>query len=233
MENSADILEEKAVLPAEAKVLLLEDQITTRKILAAVIAATPGLKLVAAFDSVEEGLSWLKHSVPDVLLVDLKLRDGLGLEVIKACAKLYPQCLIMVLTASKDREDVDACIKAGALGYLVKEGGLHTVGQAIRDLILGGSPVSPCIVRTLLVQNRQQDADIRQEAQQHDDIILTSREQAVLRLIAKGLTYEQTAQQLNISVLTVQNYIKRLYRKLSVTSRGQAVFEAQKRGLLT
>lgn len=220
-------------ISSSVKILLLEDQATTQKILAEVIASEPDFELAAVFDSVADGLRWLETSRPDVLLVDLKLKDGLGIEVIRACAERYPSCSIMVLTVSLDEEDVNACIKAGALGYLVKEDGLHGVGKAIRDLVLGGSPISPFVMRRLLFASSKlkQGAPVRTSTD-GKNIEFTKRELAVLALIAQGLTYEETAKRLCISVLTVQNYIKRLYRKLSVNSRGQAVFEAQRRGFL-
>jgi DNA-binding NarL/FixJ family response regulator len=223
----------KEGVSSPVRILLLEDQPTTQKILAEVIASEPDLELAAVFDSVADGLHWLEASQPDVLLVDLRLKDGVGIEVIRACAKRYPRCSIMVLTVSLDEADVDACIKAGALGYLVKEDGLHGVGKAIRDLVLGGSPISPFVMRRLLFESaKAKQSAVGTSAAQRKDIEFTKRELAVLTLIAQGLTYEETAKRLCISVLTVQNYIKRLYRKLSVNSRGQAVFEAQRRGFL-
>jgi DNA-binding NarL/FixJ family response regulator len=222
-------------ISSPVKILLLEDQPTTQKILSEVIASERDFELAAVLDSVADGLRWLEASEPDVLLVDLKLKDGLGIEVIQACAKRYPDCSIMVLTVSLDEEDVNACIQAGALGYLVKEDGLHGVGKAIRDLVLGGSPISPFVMRRLLFESsKAKRVAVAANPGNGDgkDIEFTKRELAVLALIAQGLTYEETAKRLCISVLTVQNYIKRLYRKLSVNSRGQAVFEAQRRGFL-
>ncbi len=220
-------------ISSPVKILLLEDQVTTQKILSEIIASEKDFELAAVFDSVADGLRWLETSRPDVLLVDLKLKDGLGIEVIRACAKRYPSCSIMVLTVSLDEEDVNACIKAGALGYLVKEDGLHGVGKAIRDLVLGGSPISPFVMRRLLLESSKAGRNsVRTDSAAGQDVEFTKRELAVLALIAQGLTYEETAKRLCISVLTVQNYIKRLYRKLSVNSRGQAVFEAQRRGFL-
>jgi DNA-binding NarL/FixJ family response regulator len=231
------MLPESPSLPI--KILLLEDQPTTQKILSEVIASERDFELSAVFDCVADGLRWLENSEPNVLLVDLKLRDGLGIDVIRACAKRYPNCSIMVLTVSLDEEDVNACIQAGALGYLVKEDGLHGVGKAIRDLVLGGSPISPFVMRRLIFESSRGKGDRTGSGSINDknvedskNIHFTKRELAVLALIAQGLTYEETAKRLCISVLTVQNYIKRLYRKLSVNSRGQAVFEAQRRGFL-
>src|SRR3954463_7490358 len=92
------------------RVLLLEDEPVTRKMLSVAIESDPGLKLLAAFDSVRDGLAWLDRSAPDVLLVDLKLEDGLGIDVIRTCSQRHPDCSIIVLTASNEESDVIACI---------------------------------------------------------------------------------------------------------------------------
>jgi DNA-binding CsgD family transcriptional regulator len=129
--------------------------------------------------------------------------------------------------------DVIACIAAGALGYLLKEEGLRDIGYAVRDIQRGGSPMSSSIIRKILIQSRNGEKEKMPVPEgDGDEIHFTNREISVLQLIARGCSYEEIAQALSISILTVQNYIKRLYRKLSVNSRGKAVFEAQRRGLL-
>jgi DNA-binding NarL/FixJ family response regulator len=158
-----------------------------------------------------------------------------GIDVIRACSQRYPDCSIIVLTASNEESDVIVCIAAGALGYLLKEDGLHGVAHAVRDIRRGGSPMSSSIIRKILLQARnseKQKAVVTDADADEDGIHFTGRKISVLQLIARGLSYEEAAQTLSISILTVQNYIKRLYRKLSVNSRGKAVFEAPRRGLL-
>jgi DNA-binding NarL/FixJ family response regulator len=213
------------------KVAILEDESVTRKILSAVIESDPGLQLMASFDNIGNALAWLETDSPDVFLVDLRLRDGLGIEVIRACARLHPNCDTVVLTASSEDHDVAACIEAGARGYLLKEDGACQVVRAVQELQFGGSPVSPLIVRKIIDQVRSTER-IKTPISEEEKNLLSKREISVLQLIARGFTYDEIAQNLSISIMTVQNHIKSIYSKLEVNSRGRAVFEAQQRGLL-
>jgi len=213
------------------KVAILEDESVTRKILCAVIESDPGLELVASFDSVKSAMTWLETGQADVMLVDLRLRDGLGIDVIRTCAKLHPACDTIVLTASSEDADVAACIEAGARGYLLKEDGACQIVRAVQELQFGGSPVSPLIVRKIIDQVRNTDRG-KVAISDEEKNLLSKREISVLQLIARGFTYEEIAQNLSISIMTVQNHIKSIYSKLAVNSRGRAVFEAQQRGLL-
>jgi DNA-binding NarL/FixJ family response regulator len=213
------------------RVAILEDESVTRKILGAVVESDPGLQLVGSFDSVSSALAWLETSSPDVLLVDIRLKDGLGIEVIRKCAKFHPTCDTVVLTASSEDKDVAACIEAGARGYLLKEDGACQIVRAVQELRFGGSPVSPLIARKILDQLRNNDKT-KITVTEDEKGLLSKREISVLQLIARGCTYEEIAQNLSISIMTVQNHIKSLYSKLSVNSRGRAVFEAQQRGYL-
>jgi DNA-binding NarL/FixJ family response regulator len=212
-------------------VAIVEDDAITRKILSAVIESDPGLELLASFDNVTSALAWLETKSADVVLVDLRLKDGLGIEVIRACARYHPECDAVVLTASSEDKDVASCIAAGARGYLLKEDGACQIVRAVQELRFGGSPVSPLIARKILDQLRNSEK-AKLNVVDTEKNLLSKREIAVLQLIARGCTYEEIARNLSISIMTVQNHIKSIYSKLSVNSRGKAVFEAQQRGLL-
>jgi DNA-binding NarL/FixJ family response regulator len=215
-------------------VAIVEDDAITRKILSAVIDSDPGLKLLESFDNVTNALAWLETTCADVVLVDLRLKDGLGIEVIRACTRYHPDCDAVVLTASCEDKDVAACISAGARGYLLKEDGACQIVRAVQELRYGGSPVSPLIARKLLDQlrNSEKAKATAITATEEEKNILSKREVAVLQLIARGCTYEEIGRNLSISIMTVQNHIKSIYSKLAVNSRGKAVFEAQQRGIL-
>jgi DNA-binding NarL/FixJ family response regulator len=216
---------------SKISVAIVEDDAITRKILSAVIESDSGLQLQAAFDNVTEALAWLESSCADVVLVDLRLKDGLGIEVIRACTRYHPECDAVVLTSSSEDKDVAACIAAGARGYLLKEDGACQIVRAVQELRFGGSPVSPLIARKILDQLRNTEK-AKVIVTDEEKNLLSKREVAVLQLIARGCTYEEIGQNLSISIMTVQNHIKSIYSKLSVNSRGKAVFEAQQRGLL-
>jgi DNA-binding NarL/FixJ family response regulator len=214
-------------------VLIVEDDAVTRKALCLAVEAVPALKLLAEFDSVKPALDWLESNTADVLLTDLGLPDGSGLEIIHACAKRHPATDIMVVTMSSDEENVLACIEAGAAGYVLKDAGRMDIARAILDLRDGGAPMSPAIARMVLAKVRDgKKTTSSMHAPSNDPTSLTKREAAILDLIAQGDSYGEVAKVLSVSVGTVQTHIKNIYGKLSVHSRGEAVFEAHRRGLL-
>jgi DNA-binding NarL/FixJ family response regulator len=214
-------------------VLIVEDDAVTRKTLCLAVEAESALKLLAAFDSVKPALAWLETASADVLMTDLGLPDGSGIEIIRACAQRHPDTDIMVVTMSSDEASVLACIEAGASGYVVKTAGKTDIARAVLDLHAGGAPMSPTIARMVLAKVRNgkkgpSEASIEGSA----DAGLTKREAAILDLIAQGDSYGEVAKLLSVSVGTVQTHIKNIYGKLAVHSRGEAVFEAHRRGLL-
>lgn len=219
-------------------VLVVEDDAVTRRALCLGIEKEPAFKLLDALDSVKAALSWLHLQPVDVLLVDLGLPDGSGIDIIRFCAQRYPACNIMVITTSSDQDSVVDSIEAGASGYVLKDAGQLDIGRSLLDLHTGGSPVSPTIARKLLSRMRA-DKKVNDAALEQVDsetagaqISLTKREATILDLIACGDSYGDVARQLALSVGTVQTHIKNIYEKLSVHSRGEAVYEANRRGLL-
>jgi DNA-binding NarL/FixJ family response regulator len=215
-------------------VLIVEDDAVTRKSLCLAIESEPALKLLAAFDSVKPSLAWLETQSANVLMTDLGLPDGSGIEIIHACAQRYPDTDIMVVTMSSDEASVLACIEAGASGYVLKDvGGGMDLARAVLDLRAGGAPMSPVIARMVLAKVRDGKKEITANAAQTASTTsLTKREAAILDLIAQGDSYGEVAKLLSVSVGTVQTHIKNIYGKLAVHSRGEAVFEAHRRGLL-
>lgn len=210
-------------------VLLLEDDPATRERLAGIVADAPGLELAAAFGELRLALAWLAaHPPPQVLLVDLQLPDGSGIELIRAARRIAPQSESMVISVFGDEAHVVSAIEAGATGYLLKDASADEIVAAIARLRAGESPISSAIARHLLKRFRVADAPA--DASQVSP--LTPRENEVLQLIAKGLSYQRIADTLGMSPHTVTTHIKQIYRKLAVNSRGEAVFEAMQLGLL-
>ncbi len=212
-------------------VLIVEDDRVTRLSLSLAIERNSKLKLVSAFDSVQPALTWLETNSVDVLLTDLGLPDGSGLEIISACAQRYPECAILVLTLAKDDDTVFSCLRAGALGYLLKDARAMDIADNILRVMAGETPMSPEIARKVLAQIRgEKKIETTPGNITPTEDVLTRRQTEVLELIARGNSYVEIAGLLFISVATLQNHIKSIYRKLSVHSRGEAVFEAQRRG---
>lgn len=208
-------------------VLIVEDDPATRERLANIVCATPGLAVAAAVGDRAAALALLARPerVPRVALVDLELPDGSGIDVIRALRRCAPGADAMVISVFGDEAHVLGAIEAGATGYLLKDADGPAIGAAILRLIAGESPISAAIARHLL--KRFQAA-----APPADAPRLTRREQEVLQLIAKGLSYARMAEVLGMAETTVTSHIKQIYRKLEVNSRGEAVFEAIQLGLV-
>lgn len=164
-----------------------------------------------------------------MLLTDLGLPDGNGIDLILAIRQLKLATEAMVITVFGDERHVFQAIEAGATGYLLKDSDATSIGDAIMQLLEGGSPISPAIARHVLRRVKQHSVESDSPQQSS---LLTSRELEVMTLLGKGLTYGEVAQALGMANGTVTTHIKHIYRKLAVRSRGEAVFEAMQLGLL-
>ncbi len=219
-------------------VLLVEDDEPTRAHLARAIDAHPRLDLIAARGTVTEARDDLVAGKPDVLLTDLGLPDGNGIELIRFAREATPGSQIMVVTVFGDEKNVISSIEAGASGYLLKDGTSEAIGESVMQLMEGGSPMSAPIARRLLERFRSDaTTDPLLGAEGDSEVMraratLTARETEILRLIAKGFTFPEIASLLSISAHTVTSHVRHIYEKLEVNSRGEAVYEAVQRGLI-
>lgn len=214
---------------------LVEDHIETRHRLKRMIDQHAQLITAGEAGTLEEGKQLIKSTSLDVLLVDIGLPDGSGIELIRATAQRSPSTDIMVVTVFGDERNVIQAIEAGATGYLLKDGNNDYICDAILQLINGGSPISPNIARHLLTRFKTsvtEAAPANNSLNDEEKPSLTPRELDVLKLISKGFRYEEIADLLKISYHTVTSHIKQIYRKLSVHSRGEAVFEATRLGIV-
>ncbi|MGI1678911.1 MAG: response regulator transcription factor [Cellvibrionaceae bacterium] len=206
-------------------VLLIEDDTATRERLWQVVNDRPEFSVIADAGDCETAIPLIHKLQPDVMLVDLGLPDGSGIDLIREAQDKSPATETMVITSFGDERHVISAIEAGATGYLVKDGEPNYIADSILQMLAGGSPISPSIARHLLkkLQPQQQEPDAPH---------LTTREKEVLELVAKGFSYAEIGDVLSMSTHTVTSHIKHIYRKLSVNSRGQAVFEAMQLGLI-
>lgn len=218
------------------RVLVVEDDALTLARLVAALRADARVEVAAAFDRWRAAHDWLHGHGCDVLLTDIGLPDGSGIELVRTCARLHPATDIMIMSMFADDHNVLASIEAGAAGYILKDAHEPDVVQSILTLRAGGSPMSPLVARRLLLRLKQgaspAGATLAAAATPTDAPELTARESDTLRLIARGYSYKEVADMLGVSVSTIQTHIKNMYRKLSVNSRSEAVFEAQALGLL-
>lgn len=217
-----------------ARVVVVEDDVRTLSNLCAAIGAEDDFMLAASFSRARAAIDWLKSNPADVLLTDLGLPDGSGIDVIRCCAASQESCDILVITMFGDEKNVLSSIEAGAAGYILKDADHVDVGRAMRDLRAGGSPMSPLIARKVLTRALQNESPPGPQAVAAPcaKVALTKRETDTLNLIARGYTYDEAAQLLSVSLSTVQTHVKAIYGKLAVNSRSEAVFEAHKMGLL-
>ena len=204
-------------------VMLVEDDTLILKRLSGVVKDNERLTLLASCSTVASAKIALKKAPPDVLLVDLVLPDGNGLELIQLVQKGGYDTAVMVISVFGDENHILKAIAAGASGYLLKDDESIQIETAIVDLAAGGAPISPSIARHLMKHFRPEEQLLEK---------LTKREQQVLQKVAKGYTSLEIAEMEGLSYHTVATHVKNIYRKLSVNSRAEAVFEALKMNLI-
>jgi DNA-binding NarL/FixJ family response regulator len=207
------------------RVAVVEDDAATRQRIVRSIEADSELEPAGSYATAGDALTGLARSLPDVFLVDLGLPDMSGLDLIRIVARQYPACDVLVFTAFGDETSVLASLEAGARGYLLKGSLSLDIAFGIRDIKAGGSPLSPLIARHLL----KHVGAARPKAEEDP---LSPREKEILNAISRGYTYAETAKLLGIGAATVHTHLKRVYRKLAVNSKTEAVFEANKLGLI-
>lgn len=181
----------------------------------------------------QQGLELLNHTPADVLLIDLGLPDGNGINLIKSARTLWPNCAIMVFTVFGDEENILNSIKAGANGYLLKDCPPDQVIQEIFSLHAGGSPISPMVARLILKMiPKNIESETVTAMKSPNDIELSSRETEVLQLMTKGFNYVEVAKKLDVSTHTVRTFVRRIYTKLEVNSKVAAINKARTKGIL-
>jgi RNA polymerase sigma factor (sigma-70 family) len=197
-------------------VSIVEDSEKLRGTLARVLNRAEGFRCVSQYGSAEEALKDLPNARPNVVLMDINLPGINGVECVRQLKKIVPEVQIMMLTVYEDTENIFDALTAGASGYLLKRTSGPELLDAIREVNRGGSPMTAHIARKV-VQSFQKNAP----AQPAEN--LSEREQQVLDLLSQGLMYKEIADKLQISYETVHTYIRRIYEKLRVRTRTEAV----------
>lgn len=216
-------------------VLIVEDQARFREAFTHALGSVPDIELLGIAPDLPQGRRMFDQLQPDVLLVDLDLPGGSGIELIRHATQTRPQCEVMVISVFGDEQHVVSSIEAGATGYLLKDClALDLPGQ-LRSLRAGGSPISPVIARRLLVRlapGAQATVPSALALVDEEVVALSEQESRVLHLAAKGFTFDEIAQFMQVSPHTVMTYVKRVYRKLHVRSKVEAIYEARRLGWL-
>ena len=200
-------------------VSIVDDERELRESIKAFIDGSPGFRCVSAYHSAETALKHLPQDRPDVVLMDIHLTGMSGIECVERLKTMLPEMQVMMLTVYDDADQIFKALSAGASGYVLKRSTPAKLLEAIKELNEGGSPMSSSIARKV-VASFQRSGPSRDEKTN-----LSPREQMVLESMAKGLTYKQAADQFGISIGTIRTYVRRIYEKLHVQSRTEAVAE--------
>jgi DNA-binding NarL/FixJ family response regulator len=227
----ADMKLRDAEKPAICRILLIEDDTPVRERLAAIISHWSGGQLIAACGNLADATPIIRNDPVDLLITDLNQPDGHGVQAIRMLRDNQPGAEAMVISVLADDRNVIEAIEAGATGYLLKDSDPIDIVDAITELLAGRSPISSAIARTIVrrLGGREAKSDsVPADAAQS----LTPREMDILWGIAKGFTYGELAERLEISKQTVPVHIKHIYRKLQANNRSEAAYEASRRGLI-
>lgn len=198
-------------------IAIVEDDPRIRNTLATILDREEDCQCVGRYGSGEEALREMAKEPPEVVIMDINLPGIDGVECVRRLAKIAPQPHILMLTVFNDTETIFNALRAGAVGYLTKPVRAAQLLSAVRDVIGGGAPMTSSIAR-LVVQSFQkpEPADAEGEG-------LSPREREVLDYLSKGYLYKEIADMMQVSYSTVRTHIERIYGKLHVQSRSQAV----------
>ncbi|HVE56666.1 MAG TPA: response regulator transcription factor [Pyrinomonadaceae bacterium] len=208
------------------KVVIIEDLRDIREGLAALLNGTEGYKCVGKFGSMEEALRNIQRDVPDVILSDIGLPGMDGIEGVRLIKEKYPEMTILMLSVYNDNERIFDALCAGAQGYLLKKTPPSRIVESLNEAINGGAPMSPEIARKVITLFR----DIRPP--ERVDYDLTPHETRLLKLLIEGHTKKTAAAEIGVSVNTVSFHLKRVYEKLQVHSKSEAVAKALKNRII-
>lgn len=213
------------------RVLLVDDDAHIRQLIAQDLMADPRTLLLAQAASVREGRKAIKQYEFDVLLVDLNLGDGDGLELLSYLKNVRPSAQAVVVSIMENDEKVLRAFELGAAGFWVKNSWFGNYAQAVLQVANGGASITPLLARRLLQRFDKASGHVPKRNQPDEAERLSAREKEVLRMVASGYTSNEIGSRLLISTLTVNTHIRNIYRKLQVRTRAQAVRFASLRGL--
>jgi len=201
------------------RVVIVEDLEEVIEGLSAFIKKDDALQLVAAFRTAEAAALELPILKPDLVVMDINLPGMTGIECVRQVKKMVPEIQFMMFTVYENNDQVFDALKAGASGYLLKKTPPLQIIESIKELHAGGSPMSAAIARKLVSVFNEQNVTtpVRQ------DSVLSPREKEVLELVAKGLLYKEISDQLGISFHTVRQHIGKIYEKLHVHNKTEAI----------
>lgn len=221
---------EPSLVTRALSIAILEDDVAVASRLSRILLASPLIGSVHEYHSNNELLAALRKEKFNILLADIGLPDGHGTTSISAASKIQPNCHCIVISAMSDASTIMKAVEAGAIGYLHKDDDAAQIISSIELALSGGSPISPSIARQIIMR-------VKSEAPKSDPSfdssgLLTPRQKEVLQILAKGLSYSETADVLNISANTLPVHVRNIYAKLHAHNRTEAISEARVLGII-
>lgn len=208
------------------RILIVDDHEVVRMGLRGLLERNSGFTVIGEAGSADEAIEKALELPVDVIVMDVRMPNGSGIEACRAIREAKPDVKVIMLTSYADDEAVFASVMAGASGYVLKQIGSHELVEAIRTVAAGGSLLDPSITGKVLERMR----GMSREQQQHEK--LTDQELRILRLIADGRTNKEIAEALYLSEKTVRNYVSSILSKLNLSNRAEAAAYAVRRHLL-
>jgi len=219
----------KAPHDAPTRVWLVEDNALYSAGVKRVVDSLDGMVCDGTFSTVEAAFdAFGRQPPPDVILLDVQLPGLDGISALETFQSMAPEARVIILTVFDDAEKIFRAACAGASGYVLKSSGIDQIGEAIRQVMDGGAPMTPAVARKVL----EAFAKIEPARAMGDEYDLTLRERDILRLLADGLQKKEIACQLHISAHTVSTHMRRVYTKLHVTTNTGAVAKALREGII-
>ncbi len=211
------------------RVLVVDDQELFRRGITMLLASEEGIDVVGEAGDGVEGTQLAVSTMPDVVLLDVRMPKRTGIEACTQIKEAVPSAKIIMLTVSDEEADLYEAVKSGASGYLLKDSSIEEVAQAVRVVADGQSLISPSMAVKLIDEFKQMSKPDRESV---PGLRLTERELEVLRLVAKGMNNREIAKVLFISENTVKNHVRNILEKLQLHSRMEAVMYAVREKLL-
>ncbi|MCI0412475.1 response regulator transcription factor [bacterium] len=208
------------------RVGVIEDQKHLRESLVSLINATDGFRIAGSFETMEEALRSIEKDFPHIVLTDIGLPGMTGIQGIRILKDRYPRLLFLVLTVHEDDERIFEALCAGATGYLLKNISNERLIQSLHEAAEGGAPMSPEVARRVI--NLFQKFRPPKKA----DYDLTPHEHRILKMLVEGHNYKTAAKELSVSINTVSFHVKKIYDKLQVHSKSEAVSKAFRDGIV-
>lgn len=206
------------------RVAILEDDEGTRRSLRDIVESDSRCRFLGGCGTLAQALETLPGLAPDVVLADVHLPDGTGIECVRQLSVVMPETEFVMLTCYSDSDVLFDALAAGAHGYLIKPARVDEVLAAIHDVVAGGAPMSSMVARRIVRSfERPVPPAVAPLPAQSEDVALAPREREVLDLLATGAMYKEVAKHLGVSRNTVITHIRRIYKKLHVHSRHHAV----------